>query len=128
MPKCIVHGAGGTLINQVKEHMLHSDTQAGDRVFYFTTCGWMMWNWLVAGLACEATLLLFDGSPFAPSGNILFDYADAEKMTLFGTSAKWIDAINKGGLEPKKDARSFQREGHGLDRVAAGAGKLRFRL
>jgi len=102
VPKCIVHGAGGTLINQVKEHLLHSDTKAGDRVFYFTTCGWMMWNWLVAALACEATLLLFDGSPFAPDGNILFDYADAEKMTLFGTSAKWIDAINKAGLEPKK--------------------------
>ncbi len=102
VPKCIVHGAGGTLINQVKEHLLHSDTKADDRVFYFTTCGWMMWNWLVAALACEATLLLFDGSPFAPDGNILFDFADAEKMTLFGTSAKWIDAINKAGLEPKK--------------------------
>lgn len=101
VPKCIVHGAGGSLINQMKEHMLHTDTKPGDRAFYFTTCGWMMWNWLVAGLACEATLLLFDGSPFAPSGNILFDYADAEKMTLFGTSAKWIDAINKGGLVPK---------------------------
>ena len=81
--------------------MLHTDTKPGDRAFYFTTCGWMMWNWLVAGLACEATLLLFDGSPFAPDGNIIFDYADAEKMTLFGTSAKWIDAINKGGLVPK---------------------------
>jgi len=101
VPKCIVHGAGGTLINQMKEHMLHTDTKPGDRAFYFTTCGWMMWNWLVAGLACEATLLLFDGSPFAPDGNIIFDYADAEKMTLFGTSAKWIDAINKAGLVPK---------------------------
>ncbi len=101
VPKCIVHGAGGTLINQMKEHMLHSDTKPGDRVYYFTTCGWMMWNWLVAGLACEATLLLFDGSPFAPDGNIIFDYADAEKMTLFGTSAKWIDAISKAGLVPK---------------------------
>jgi acetoacetyl-CoA synthetase len=70
-------------------------------VFYFTTCGWMMWNWLVAALAAKATLLLYDGSPFYPSGNILFDYADAEAMTFFGTSAKWIDAIKKAGLSPK---------------------------
>lgn len=101
-PKCIVHGAGGTLLNQVKEHLLHSDAKPGSRVFYFTTCGWMMWNWLVAGLAAEATLLLYDGSPFAPDGNILFDFADAEKMTFFGTSAKWIDACNKAGLAPKE--------------------------
>ena len=73
-----------------------------DRVFYFTTCGWMMWNWLVAGLAAEATLLLYDGNPSALGGNILFDFADAEGMTLFGTSAKWIDAIAKMGLEPIK--------------------------
>ncbi|MEQ9489903.1 MAG: acetoacetate--CoA ligase [Alphaproteobacteria bacterium] len=101
-PKCIVHGAGGTLLNQVKEHLLHCDSRPGGRSFYFTTCGWMMWNWLVAGLACESTLLLYDGSPFAPDGNILFDFADAEKMTLFGTSAKYIDACNKAGLEPRK--------------------------
>lgn len=100
-PKCIVHGAGGTLLNQVKEHLLHCDSKPGDRSFYFTTCGWMMWNWLVAGLACESTLLLYDGSPFAPDGNILFDFADAEKMTLFGTSAKYIDACNKAGLDPR---------------------------
>ncbi len=102
VPKCIVHGAGGTLLNQVKEHLLHSNVKRDDRVFYFTTCGWMMWNWLVAGLAAEATLLLYDGSPFAPDGNILFDYADAEGMTLFGTSAKWIDACNKAGLVPRE--------------------------
>ncbi|WP_375593112.1 acetoacetate--CoA ligase [Algihabitans albus] len=101
-PKCIVHGIGGTLIQQIKEHRLNADVGPGDRVFYFTTCGWMMWNWLVAGLACEATLLLYDGSPFAPDGNILFDYADAEGMTLFGTSAKYIDACNKAGLAPKQ--------------------------
>ncbi len=100
-PKCIVHGAGGTLIQHLKEHRLLCDVKAGDRIFYFTTCGWMMWNWLVSGLACEATLLLYDGSPFAPDGNILFDFADAEQMTLFGTSAKYIDALNKGGLDPK---------------------------
>ena len=100
VPKCIVHGQGGTLIQQAKEHVLHCDVKPGDRVFYFTTCGWMMWNWLVAGLAARATLLLYDGSPGYPSGNILFDYADAERMTLFGTSAKWIDAIKKAGLVP----------------------------
>jgi acetoacetyl-CoA synthetase len=102
VPKCIVHGAGGTLLQHLKEHQLQSDVRPGDRVFYFTTCGWMMWNWLVSGLASGATLLLFDGSPFHPSGNILFDYADAEGMTLFGTSAKYIDALNKAGLEPKQ--------------------------
>ncbi|EKV30336.1 Acetoacetyl-CoA synthetase [Caenispirillum salinarum AK4] len=100
-PKCIVHGHGGTLLQQVKEHVLHCDEKPGDRVFYFTTCGWMMWNWLVAALAAGSTLLLFDGSPFYPSGNVLFDYADEEKMTFFGTSAKWIDAVKKAGLVPK---------------------------
>jgi acetoacetyl-CoA synthetase len=100
VPKCIVHGIGGTLIQHLKEHVLHSDVRPGDRVFYFTTCGWMMWNWLVSGLAAGATLLLYDGSPFAPSGNILYDYADAEGMTLFGTSAKYIDACNKANLKP----------------------------
>ncbi len=100
-PKCIVHGIGGTLLQHLKEHKLLCDVKRDDRVFYFTTCGWMMWNWLVSGLACEATLLLYDGSPFAPDGNILFDYADAEQMTLFGTSAKYIDALNKSGLDPK---------------------------
>ena len=102
VPKCIVHGAGGTLLQHLKEHRLHSDVRAGDRVFYFTTCGWMMWNWLVSALASEATLLLYDGSPFHPSGNVLFDYADQEGMTLFGTSAKYIDACHKANLEPKK--------------------------
>ncbi|MBI1776581.1 MAG: acetoacetate--CoA ligase [Proteobacteria bacterium] len=101
VPKCIVHGAGGTLLQHLKEHRLHSDVRAGDRVFYFTTCGWMMWNWLVSALASEATLLLYDGSPFHPSGNILFDYADAETCTLFGTSAKFIDAVAKAGLKPR---------------------------
>jgi acetoacetyl-CoA synthetase len=100
VPKCIVHGAGGTLLQHLKEHRLHSNVKPGDRVFYFTTCGWMMWNWLVSGLAADATLLLYDGSPFYPDGNTLFDYADAEGMTLFGTSAKYIDALNKSGLAP----------------------------
>src|SRR5262245_6775394 len=100
VPKCIVHGAGGTLIQHLKEHQLQSDIQAGDRVFYFTTCGWMMWNWLVSALASEATLLLYDGSPFHPDGNVLFDYAAAERCTLFGTSAKYIDACAKAEVKP----------------------------
>ena len=100
VPKCIVHGAGGVLLKQVSEHVLHCDVKPNDKVFYFTTCSWMMWNWLVAALAAEATLLLYDGSPFHPDGNVLFDYAQAEGMTLFGTSAKYIDAVHKAGLEP----------------------------
>ena len=101
-PKCMVHGAGGTLLQHAKEHLLHCDIKPGDRVFYFTTCGWMMWNWLASVLACQATLLLYDGSPFHPDGNVVFDLADAEAMTLLGTSAKFIDAVRKAGLEPIK--------------------------
>lgn len=101
-PKCIVHGAGGTLLEHLKEHQLHCDIKPGDRVFYFTTCGWMMWNWLVSALASKATLLLYDGSPMESSFNILFDYADAENMTLFGTSAKYIDSLAKENLAPIK--------------------------
>lgn len=100
IPKCIVHGAGGTLLQHLKEQQLHGGLKDGDRLFYFTTCGWMMWNWLISGLASGATLLLYDGSPFHPDGNILFDYADAEKMTWFGTSAKFIDTLRKSGLRP----------------------------
>ncbi|MBV9220426.1 MAG: acetoacetate--CoA ligase [Methylobacteriaceae bacterium] len=102
VPKCIVHSAGGTLIQHLKEHRLHCDIRPDDRVFYFTTCGWMMWNWLVSALASQATLLLFDGSPFHPRESVLFDYADAEGMTLFGTSAKYIDACRKAGLTPRR--------------------------
>ncbi len=102
VPKCIVHGHGGVLLQHLKEHQLHSDVRSGDRLFYFTTCGWMMWNWLVSGLACGATLLLYDGSPFAARGKALFDYAEAERMTHFGTSAKFIDAAAKLGLTPGK--------------------------
>lgn len=100
VPKCIVHSAGGTLIQHLKEQRLHCGIVEGDRFFYFTTCGWMMWNWLVSGLASGATLLLYDGSPFYPDGRVLFDFADAEKMTYFGTSAKFIDAVHKSGLRP----------------------------
>ena len=102
VPKCIVHSAGGTLLQHLKEHQLHADLSDGDRLFYFTTLGWMMWNWLVSGLASGATLLLYDGSPFHPSGDILFDYAAAEGMTYFGTSAKFIDTARKAGVEPTK--------------------------
>ena len=102
MPKCIVHSAGGALLKVLSEQQLHGDIRTGDRVFYFTTLGWMMWNWLLTGLASGATLLLYDGSPFHPDGNILWDYAQAEKATLFGTSAKYIDAIKKAELRPGK--------------------------
>jgi len=99
-PKCIVHGAGGTLLQHLKEHMLHVDLKPDDRMFYFTTCGWMMWNWLASALASHATLLLYDGSPFRREGGILFDFAEAERMTVFGTSAKYLDATAKLGLRP----------------------------
>jgi acetoacetyl-CoA synthetase len=101
VPKCIVHSAGGTLLQHLKEHRLHCGIEPGDKLFYFTTCGWMMWNWLASGLAAGATLCLFDGSPFAPDGNVLFDYAEAEKFAIFGTSAKYIDAVRKSGLTPR---------------------------
>jgi len=105
VPKCIVHGAGGVLLMHLKEHLLHCDVKPGDRLFYFTTCGWMMWNWLVSGLAAGATLLLYDGSPFQGRGNILFDYAGEEGMTHFGTSAKFIDAAAKAGVDPIRSHR-----------------------
>ncbi len=101
-PKCIVHGQGGTLLQHLKEHRLHGDMRAGDRVFWFTTCGWMMWNWLVSALASKATLLLYDGSPFHPDGNVIFDFADEMGMTFLGTSAKFIDACNKAGIAPAR--------------------------
>jgi acetoacetyl-CoA synthetase len=102
VPKCIVHCAGGALLQHLKEQQLQGDVRPGDRLFYFTTCGWMMWNWLVSGLASGATLLLYDGSPFVGRGTVLFDYAQAEGMTHFGTSAKFIDAIAKIDLQPRK--------------------------
>ena len=101
IPKCIVHRAGGILLKHLAEHVLNTDTKSSDKLFYFSTCGWMMWNWLVSGLAAGATLLLYDGSPFHPSERALFDYADEEGMTIFGTSAKYIDAVKKSGLTPK---------------------------
>ena len=103
VPKCIVHGAGGTLLQHLKELRLHTDVRRGDRLFYYTTCGWMMWNWLVSGLAAGATLLLYDGSPFVRAGRMLWDFAEEERMTHFGTSAKYIDALKKIALVPRKD-------------------------
>jgi acetoacetyl-CoA synthetase len=100
VPKCIVHGQGGSLLQHLKEHQLQTDLKRGDRLFYYTTCGWMMWNWLASGLATGATLLLYDGSPFYPGANALWDFAEQERMNVFGTSAKYIDALNKLKLRP----------------------------
>ncbi|WP_042051282.1 acetoacetate--CoA ligase [Aeromonas dhakensis] len=101
-PKCIVHGIGGTLLQHLKEHQLHCDIKPGERIFYFTTCGWMMWNWLVSALASGATLVLYDGSPFYPDGNVLWDLARDEEVALFGTSAKYLDALHKQSYAPIK--------------------------
>ncbi len=100
VPKCIVHGHGGSLLQHVKEHVLHTNISAADRLFYFTTCGWMMWNWLVSGLASGATLVLFDGSPFFNDGHVLWQMAESEGVTVFGTSAKYIAALEKAGVRP----------------------------
>ncbi|TLX58476.1 acetoacetate--CoA ligase [Stutzerimonas nosocomialis] len=109
VPKCIVHGTGGVLLQHVKEHGLHTDLGEDDTLFYFTTCGWMMWNWLVSGLALGATLVLFDGSPFHPGASRLMDLIDAEGISLFGTSAKYLAALEKAGVKP--------RESHRLERL-----------
>ncbi len=104
-PKCIVHGAGGTLLQHLKELALHTDLKVADVIFYFTTCGWMMWNWQVSALATGATLLLYDGSPFHPSPNILFEIAEQEGITIFGASAKYFSALEKEGIKPKHNHR-----------------------
>ena len=101
-PKCIVHGAGGTLIQHLKEHIFHVDLKREDRIYYFTTCGWMMWNWLVSALAVGATTILFDGSPFYPDGGATFKLAQDEKITVFGTSAKFFAAVQQAGITPGK--------------------------
>lgn len=103
IPKCIVHGVGGTLLQHLKEHVLHLDISSVDRLFYFTTCGWMMWNWLVSALVSGATIILYDGSPFFSSGTILWKIAEEEKLTVFGTSAKYISALEKSGVRPKEE-------------------------
>jgi acetoacetyl-CoA synthetase len=105
VPKCIVHGAGGTLLQHLKEHQLQVGLQRDDVFFYFTTCGWMMWNWLASGLASGATLLLYDGSPFAREGRLLLDAIDRERISVFGTSARFIAALQKTGIEPATSYR-----------------------
>ena len=102
-PKCIVHGAGGTLIQHMKEHILHYDISSNDRLFYFTTCGWMMWNWMVSGLAAGATLIIYDGSPFYENGKILWRLAEEEKISVFGVSAKYISGQEKAKVTPNSD-------------------------
>ncbi|WP_317847887.1 acetoacetate--CoA ligase [Pseudomonas sp. HTZ2] len=105
VPKCIVHRAGGVLLQHLKEHGLHNDIKADDVLFYYTTCGWMMWNWLASGLAVGATLVLYDGSPFHPGPQRLLDLIDAERIHAFGTSAKYLAALEQEGLEPAKSHR-----------------------
>ncbi|MDF1820834.1 MAG: acetoacetate--CoA ligase [Alcanivoracaceae bacterium] len=101
-PKCIVHGAGGTLLQHAKEHQLHGDLRRDDTLFYFTTCGWMMWNWLLSGLQAGASLVLYDGNPAWPDSGRLFDMAATLSVTHFGTSAKFIQAVEKSGLQPAR--------------------------
>jgi acetoacetyl-CoA synthetase len=100
LPKCMVHGAGGTLLQQLKELVLHTDVTRSDRVFYFTTCGWMMWNWLIASLGAGATVVLYDGAPLSPNPRLLWDLAEAEAVSVFGTSAKYLTLAEKEGLAP----------------------------
>ena len=100
VPKCIVHGAGGTLLQHLKEHQLHADVHPGERLFFFTTCGWMMWNWLASALASQATVVLFDGSPFHPDEGVLWRLASEERVALFGTSPKYLAALEKSGYRP----------------------------
>jgi len=100
LPKCIVQSAGGVLINHIKELKLHTDVKREDKLFYYTTCGWMMWNWMVSALSLGASIILYDGSPFYPNTGALFQLAEDEKITIFGTSAKYIDSIRKAGLKP----------------------------
>jgi acetoacetyl-CoA synthetase len=110
-PKCIVHGAGGTLLQHLKEHQLHTDLGPGDRLFYFTTTGWMMWNWLVSALASGTSIVLYDGNPFWPGPSALWDLVQEEEVTVFGTSAKYLDACKQAGLAPG--------QGHDLSKLRA---------
>lgn len=109
VPKCIVHSAGGSLLQHLKEQQLHTDLQSDDVLFFYTTCGWMMWNWLISGLASQATLVLYDGSPFYPDANALMDMAEREQISIFGGGAKYISALEKADVVP--------RESHKLDRL-----------
>jgi len=110
-PKCIVHGAGGTLLQHLKEHQLHCDIGPGDRVFYYTTTGWMMWNWLLSALASDATLVLYDGAPLSPDPGVLWRLAEQEQISVFGTSARYLNSLEKSGYVPE--------EHHDLDTLRA---------
>jgi acetoacetyl-CoA synthetase len=101
-PKCIVHGAGGTLLQHQKEHLLHTDVRREDRLFYFTTCGWMMWNWLMSALATGTTVVLYEGSPMHPDPGVLWRMAAEERLTIFGTSAKYLASLEKSGYAPAR--------------------------
>ncbi len=118
-PKCIIHSVGGILLNHLKEHQLHSDVRPGDRFFYFTTCGWMMWNWQVSALASGATLVLYDGSPFYPDAGVLWRLAEQHQLTLFGTAAKYLEALEKQGGSPKDELPARCAESTVLDRLRA---------
>ena len=124
VPKCIVHGHGGTLLQHLKEHRLHGNVQPGDSIFYFTTCGWMMWNWLITALACDATLLLYDGSPFYPDGNVLWDYTSKHGCTFFGTSAKYIEAMKSNKSFAQRHAQPVDSAHYCLYRLPACANKF----
>ncbi len=103
LPKCMVHGAGGTLLQHLKELVLHTDLTRDDRIFYFTTCGWMMWNWLMSSLAVGAAVVLYDGAPLTPAAGSLWEMAERERVTVFGTSAKYLAITEKAGVEPARD-------------------------
>jgi acetoacetyl-CoA synthetase len=102
LPKCMVHSAGGTLIQHLKELILHTDLKREDCIFYYTTCGWMMWNWLVSALAVGVKTVLYDGAPLSPTPDILWEMVDREGITIFGTSAKYLALLEKSGMEPRK--------------------------
>ena len=116
VPKCIVHGAGGTLIQHLKELVLHTDLKREDKIVYYTTCGWMMWNWLVSSLAVGATVVLYDGSPFHPDGNVLWDLVDEVGVTVFGTSAKWISRDRESRHQAARVAQADDAENDSLHR------------
>ena len=125
LPKCMVHGAGGTLLQHLKELMLHTDLKRSDRVFYFTTCGWMMWNWLASALAVGSTLVLYDGAPFSPKSDSLWEMASAEKLHVFGTSAKYLAMCEKNGPRARAVSRSEGVEDDTIDWQSARAPQLR---
>src|SRR2546423_11837160 len=111
LPKCMVHSAGGTLLQHVKELILHTDLKREDCIFYYTTCGWIMWNWLRSSLAVGVKIVLYDGAPLSPTPTILWDMVDEEGITVFGTSAKYLALLEKSGAEPRKT--------HGLTKLKA---------